>query len=59
MHADGQIYLMDFGTSAYLDDGVVHENFGVVHPWGYAPEAYKNTEYSFDADVHLLGKCFS
>ena len=59
MHNEGQIYLMDFGTAKYLDDGIVHDDFGCHNPWSYAPESYHDKEYSFDADVHLLGTCFS
>jgi hypothetical protein len=59
MHNEGQIYLMDFGTAKYLDDGIVHDDFGCHNPWGYAPESYHDKEYSFDADVHLIGSLFS
>jgi serine/threonine protein kinase len=59
MHHEGQIYLMDFGTAKYLEDGVVHDDFGCHNPWGYGPEAYHDKEYTFNADVYHIGNCFS
>jgi len=57
-----EVFLIDFGTAQYLPDGLMkpgHPDYHAHNPFEFAPEAYLEKEYTFNADVFSIAVQFS
>lgn len=51
------VYLLDFGDSLYLENGVVdtsNERYWFFHPWITAPEMQQGKPTTFSADIFTI-----